>query len=128
MKNRFNTVVPYIKNLSGDRLLFSLYILLFLLAIVFSIQIILAIKPNDLQLVSRYTAFGGTHFYRDPWFYQLVFPLFLFIVAIGHAVVSEKVKGAVDRQFSLFFAWLGVGMIVFAWITANTVLTAWSPL
>lgn len=121
-------VVPYIKTLSSDRFLLSLYVILLFLTFVFSLQLLFAIKPNDLQLVSRYTAFGGAHFYRDPWFYQLIFPLFLFVVAVGHIIISQKVKDSVDRQFSLFFAWLGLGILIFAWITANTVLTAWSPL
>lgn len=119
---------PFLKGFTTDKYLLILYSSMLLLAILLSLHVALLIHPNDLQLVSRYTAFGGTHFYRDQWFYQIIFPIFIMTVAFLHILVSKKVLDLVNRNLALFFAWLGIGIIFFAWITVNTILTVWSPL
>lgn len=128
MKNFSKKILPYLKSLTVDRYLFVLYLVMTVLAIIFSVQVIASIHPNELQLVARYTAFGSTHLYRDQWFYQLVFALFIIMIAVVHILISKKTYEAVNRQLALLFAWFGVGLLVFAWITANSVLTVWSPL
>lgn len=118
----------FIKSLAADKTLLIIYVVLFALAIFFATLLIVGIRSNELQLVSRYTAFGTTHLYRDQWFYQLLFPIFILTVAVIHIAMSKKSYETINRHMALLFAWLGVGMVIFAWITANSVLTVWSPL
>lgn len=128
MNKYIKTTRLFFKSLATDRTLLIVCTIMLVLSLIFAIQVSLAIRPNDLQLVSRYSAFGSTHLYRDQWFYQLLFPIFILTVAIVHIAISKKTLETINRHMALLFAWLGLGLVIFAWVTANTVLTVWSPL
>jgi hypothetical protein len=88
---------------------------------------VLTVRPSDLQLVTHYTAFGVTHLYRDQWFYLFSFIGFAVLVAFLHISIAIKVYTTKGHPLAVMFLWLGIGIIMFAWITAISIINVWSP-
>ncbi|MGV9002021.1 MAG: hypothetical protein ACOH18_03660 [Candidatus Saccharimonadaceae bacterium] len=116
-----------IKELVTNRYLTTLSIILVLLTAAFVAYIAITVHPSDLQLVTHYTAFGVTHLYRDQWFYLLSFIGFAVLVAFMHIAIAIKLYVTKGHPLAIMFAWLGIGVIVFAWITAISIINVWSP-
>jgi hypothetical protein len=115
------------KRLVADRYLFLLLTFLILLAITFSIIIAFSIHPSELQLVSHFSAFGVTRWYRDQWFYLFVFSAFELIVAGLHSVISVKLLITKGRPLAVMFAWYGIAIEVLGLVTAISVIKSWMP-
>ena len=120
-------IIQSTKELLTNRYLTTLSIILVLLSVAFIVYILLTVRPSDLQLVTHYTAFGVTHLYRDQWFYLLSFVGFAVLVAFLHVAVSIKIYITKGHPLAIMFAWFGIGIIVFAWITAISIINVWSP-
>jgi len=114
-----------LKKLITDRYLMALLFFLLLLAIILSIVVGFSIHPSELQLVSHYSVFGVTHYYRDQWLYLIVFVLFELIAAILHIILSIKLFIIKGRPLAAMFAWFGIGIVVLGWLTALAVLNVW---
>lgn len=123
---KINFVQP-IKELLTNRYLTTLSGAIVLLSLAFIAYILVVVKPSDLQLVTHYTAFGVTHLYRDQWFYLLSFVGFAVITAFLHVAIAIKIYITKGHPLAVAFAWMGIGVIVFAWITAISIINVWSP-
>jgi hypothetical protein len=115
------------KELLTNRYLTVLSSVLVLLSAAFIVYILLTVHPSDLQLVTHYSAFGVTHLYRDQWFYLLSFVAFAVLVAFLHIAIAIKIYITKGHPLAIMFAWLGIGVIIFAWITAISIINVWSP-
>ena len=113
-----NTIVTSFKELITNRYLTILSSVLVLLAIAFVLYIVLTVRPSELQQVTHYTAFGVTHLYRYQWFYLLSFAAFAVLVAFLHIAIAIKLYITKGHPLAIFFAWLGIGIIIFAWLTS----------
>lgn len=113
-----NSIVTSYKELITNRYLTVLTIITIVLALGFVLYIFLAVRPSELQQVTHYTAFGVTHLYRDQWFYLLSFAAFALLVAFLHIAIAIKVYITKGHPLALLFAWLGIGILVFAWLTS----------
>lgn len=122
-----NSIIQSLKELVTNRYLTTLSIVLVLLTIGFIIYIAIAVRPSELQLVTHYTAFGVTHLYRDQWFYLLSFIGFAVMVAFFHISIAIKLYVTKGHPLAIGFLWAGIGLIVFAWITAISIINVWSP-
>ena len=122
-----NTIKTSFKELITNRYLTVLVGVTLLLALVFLVYIILVVRPSELQLVTHYTAFGVTHLYRDQWFYLLTFGGFAVLVAFFHIALSLKLYLTKGHPLAIMFAWMGIGIIIFAWVTAFSIINVWSP-
>ena len=123
---KINFIHP-IKELLTNRYLTVLSIILVLLSVGLIIYIAATVHPSDLQLVTHYTAFGVTHLYRDQWFYLLSFIGFAVLVAFFHIAIAIKLYVAKGHPLAIMFAWLGIGIVIFAWVTAISIINVWSP-
>jgi len=115
------------KDLISNKYLTILSVLTILLATAYVIYILFTVKPSELQLVTHYTAYGVTHLYRDQWFYLLTFGLFGVFAALFHIVVSIKMNMIKGGSLAVFFAWMGIGIILLAWIMSASIINIWSP-
>jgi hypothetical protein len=70
------------------------------------------IHPSDLQIVTHYTSFGTTNFYRDKWYYLLNFVVFVIVMAIVHVVLCYRILVQKGHDAAIAFAWLGVVLVV----------------
>jgi hypothetical protein len=123
-----DTVIHSFKELITNRYLTTLAIITVVLTLGFVVYIAITVRPSELQLVTHYTAYGVTHLYRDQWFYLLTFGLFALIVAFMHIFIAIKLYITKGHPLAIMFAWLGVGVILFAWITSFSIINVWSPI
>lgn len=113
-----NTLVTSYKELITNRYLTVLSSIIVLLAFGFVLYILLAVRPSELQQVTHYTAFGVTHLYRDQWFYLLSFAGFAVITAFMHIAIALKIYITKGHPLAITFAWMGIGVLVFGWLTS----------
>lgn len=113
-----NTLVTSYKELITNRYLTVLSIIIVLLAIGFVLYIAFAVRPSELQQVTHYTAFGVTHLYRDQWFYLLSFAGFAVITAFMHIAIAIKLYITKGHPLAITFAWMGIGVLIFGWLTS----------
>ena len=116
------------KELLTNRYMTVLSSVLVVISIAFIIYIAVAVRPSDLQLVTHYTAFGVTHLYRDQWFYLLTFIGFAVLVPFLHITLATKLYVTKGHPLAIMMLWLGIGIMVLAWITAISIINVWSPL
>ncbi len=121
-------LIQSVKELLTNRYLTVLSIIIVLLAVSLSIYIAVRVQPSDLQLVTHYTAFGVTHLYRDQWFYLLSFIGFALLSAFFHIAIALKLYLTKGHPLAIMFAWLGIGVLLFAWVTAMSIINVWSPI
>jgi hypothetical protein len=122
------TLKQSIKELFTNRYLATLAIMMVVMSVAFMIYILIAVRPSELQLVTHYTAFGVTKLYRDQWWYLLGFGGFGLFAAFFHIALSIKVYLLKGHPLAIMIAWLGVGVIAFAWIMAFSIINVWSPI
>jgi len=123
-----DTITHSFKELITNRYLTVLSAVTILLAIAFVIYIGIVVRPSELQLVTHYTAYGVTHLYRDQWFYLLSFGAFAIIIAFINIGMALKVFLTKGHPLAIMFAWFGIGIMVFAWLTSFSIINVWSPL
>lgn len=69
------------------------------------------IRPSDLQVPVRYSAYGITNFYRDKWYYEIILVLFGFVLAGLHLAITVRLFQAKGREMALAFLWLSAGIL-----------------
>lgn len=117
-----NLPIDLIKNYLRDRTMTALTIALFLMGISYIIYIAFALQPSDLQVATRYTAFGGAHFYRNKWYYLLSFVMFGVILVGVHTALAVKLYGRGQRQLAMALLVFTLFLFVIGWIIARSVL------
>jgi len=122
-----NTIKTSFKELITNRYLTVLAVVTIVLAALFVAYILLAVRPSELQLVTHYTAYGITHLYRDQWFYLLTFGVFAVLVAFLHVTIAIKMYITKGHPLAIMFAWMGIGVLIFAWMIAFSIINVWSP-
>lgn len=110
------------KLIIADRVALILLGVFMLLVVAFCISIAVSLHPSELQVVTHYTAFGITNFYRDKWFYFLTFIVFGVMVGVVHAGLVAKLYKTKDRSFAIGFTWLSIVMVLIAWVLTQSVL------
>lgn len=111
-----HTITTSVKDLLAHRRLLTVLLVLLVMAVVMIVYVAITLEASDLRVVTHYTAYGITHFYRDSWVYLLSF--------IGFAVVSMACMTGLclkllrqDREsLALLFGWVGVAMLALALI------------
>lgn len=121
------TITQSFKALITNRYLTVLTIITIFLTLAFIIYILLSVRPSELQLVTHYTAYGVTHLYRDQWFYLFAFGGFALLVAFLHISLSIKIYITKGHPLAIMFAWMGIGILIFTWVTAFSIINVWSP-
>jgi len=117
-----NNLITSIKLVLTDRLTTALIVLLLVLSLAYCIYVGVSLRPSDLQVAVHYTAFGGTSFYRDKWYYLVTFIVFGAIVAIAHTALIIKLHLQGRRQIALSFAYLSLLLIVITWFMTRAIL------
>ena len=110
------------KQIIADRHLTVAVAALLLLTLLYVIYVTVAINPSELQVVSRYTAFGITNFYRDQWYYLFVFVGFGLVTLVLNTIITVKLLRIKGRSFGLVFAWLSVLIMLIAFLVARSIL------
>jgi hypothetical protein len=115
-------VIDTVKTILADRLMTVLLIVLILLCAAYSTYVILSLHPSDLQVAVHYTAYGGTTFYRDKWYYLITFVVFGIMVGILHTLLAAKIYTQGRREMALLFVGVSYLLMIVTWIITWSVL------
>lgn len=94
-----------------------LLIVLVLFMIGAIVYISLTIEASELRIITHYTAYGITHFYRDQWVYLISFIVFVSLVTVLGIGVCLKLLHQDRESLALLYGWLSVAMIAMTLIT-----------
>ncbi len=103
--------------LLAHRYLLSLLIALFVFSVGVIIYIAVTIEAGDLKIITHYSAFGVTHFYRDSWVYLLSFIAFIILTLCLTVCIAIKVLGHDRAPLALSVGWLGIANVAITLIT-----------
>lgn len=118
-----STLMTLGKSLLADRQLLSLLLFVVLFSLAFCIYVSLNVHPTELPVVTHYSSYGTTHFYRDnKWYYLLSFVVFGLINAVLYVAITCKIFIHKGRALALPFAWTGVVVVVLAFAVVYQVL------
>lgn len=119
MKTNF---ITSLKLILSDRPITVMLVLFILACAAYCIYVGVSLRPSDLQVAVHYTAFGGTSFYREKWYYLISFILFGLILAVIHSILIVKLYVQERRQIAMLFAWFSFLLLLIAWIMTHSVL------
>ena len=120
--NMKSSITQLFKEISSDRQFMTVLAVLGFVGIVFSVYVAFSLHPSELQVVTHYTAFGSTNFYRDKWYYLIGFVIFGILSAVSYGALACKIYRYKGRELAIPFAWLGVVVFVLATATIYQVL------
>ena len=92
------------------------------MGVVYSIYVSIALAPTDLQVATRYTAFGNVQYYRDQWFYLLSFVGLGVIATIIQVGMAVKLYIRNMRSLALGFGWFGLILMLIMFLIARSVI------
>ena len=111
-----------VKRLAAERRLIIALVVFFVSVLVFIIYISFNMHPTELKVVTHYSAFGSTNFYRDAWYYLISFAVFGVALAIIHSLISLRLLVIKGPELALAFVWLSVVIVFIALTTAYQIL------
>lgn len=106
----------------SDRGILGLIVAFIASAVIAAVFLGLSIQPSELQVVTHYSGFGSTNFYRDKWYYLLNFIGFLLVFTVIHVALVRKLLMQIDRQLAVAYAWFGIAVIGIATLIAHQIL------
>lgn len=106
-----DVIMNSLTQLVANRRLLALVVALVLVSIAAIIYMSVTIQTSDVRVITHYTAYGSTHFYRDSWAYLLSFVAFVgisagFSISIGFKMLSHE-----RPQLAALVSWFGIAVI-----------------
>lgn len=117
-----SSITQLAKDISADRPFVIALISLVVISLVFCIYVIVNLHPSELQVVTHYSAFGTTNFYRDKWFYLIGFVGFGLLNLLVYGALACKIFIHKGRTLAIPFALLGVLVMIIAIATLYQIL------
>ena len=110
-----------IKTAITDRWWSGLVVANVIVCIIAVIIIAVSIEPRETQVITRYSSFGITGFYRNYWYYLYSYVALVLIMAVGHSAVSLKLMHMNRRDLALALLWSSLAFIVIAVLFALSI-------
>lgn len=115
-------ITSTIKQILADRVMLMLCTALIVGGVIYIVFLAFNLSPSDLQLATRYTSFGETHFYREKWWYLLSFVGFGLLFIVAHIGMLAKLYVIGLKQLAYAFAWLSMIILVLTFVYTYAVL------
>ncbi len=119
MKKRIITAV---KSIMVDRPYFSLMVAVLLASIVYALYVILSVESRDIQVVTQYSGFGESHFYKSSWQYLYAFAALGLVVGLAHVAIMAKLLTYDKRVLGLLFGWQSILLLFIAAVYTYKIL------
>lgn len=105
-----------------DRWWIGLVIANGIIALIAVIAIATSIEPKETQVITHYTPFGITGFYRSHWYHLWSYVGLELIVLGAHVLLSLKLYHLQRRDFALFLLWGTIGMTLIILLYAQSII------
>lgn len=93
-----------------------------LAAALYMLYVGLSLNPTELQVATRYTAFGETQYYRNKWYYLIGFVVFGGVMAVMHVVLIAKLRSRGMRPLAIALGLCTFILFAILFIVARSVL------
>lgn len=123
-----DTITTSIRHIFQERAILVVFIVLLVLSIVGAVYFGIRIETSDIQVATHYTSYGGVNFYTNQWWYAISFVLVFLMIAAVHAAIALKLYSLKGRQVVVGFGIFSIGLVVFAAITLNYIVSVAFPL
>ena len=117
-----SNLITSLKLILADRPVTILLFVFIVACLAYCAYVGLSLRPSDLQVAVHYTAFGGTSFYREKWYYLISFVVFGLLLAVVHSLLIIKLYVQERRQIALLFGWFSFLMLFITWTITYAVL------
>lgn len=101
-----------IKPILADRTYLFLMTGVFLGGLLLALFALFTIEPSDIKVVTQYSAFGESHFYKNAWYYLYVFAGFGLLVSTLHSALMIKLYHLERRDIGVFFGWISLILLI----------------
>lgn len=105
------TIKLSIKRVFTDRPFLALIALVIMSGLVYCIVTGFTLQARDVQVYSRYTAFGEVHFYKSPWQYLITLAVFGLVVVAIHVGLMIKLHNLGRRQTAILVGCIAVVLL-----------------
>lgn len=105
-------IINALKQVFADRKMLFFCMAIFVSGLVYIGYVALSLHTSDLQLATRYTSFGETHFYRNKWYYLLSFVMMGILYIIMHIGIIVKLYVSEMKPLATAFGWLSILIVV----------------
>ena len=103
-----------IKRVFTDRPFLTLAAAVVIVGVIYCLVLGLTVQPRDVQVYSRYTAFGEAHFYKNYWYYLISFIIFGAVVTVSHVALMVKLHNLERRQTAFVIGYMALVVLVVA--------------
>ena len=110
------------KAILADRGYLGLVVAIIVIALVYILFVVTSVEGRDIQVVTQYSAFGESHFYKSHWFYLYTFALLGALVAIINVALMGKLLHYERRSIGVAIGWLTIVFYVVAAVVVHSVL------
>lgn len=86
------------------------------------ISIAVNIEPRETQVITHYTSFGITGFYRSYWYHLWSYVLLEIIILVAHGAISLKLFQLQRRDFALSILWGTLAMSAIVMLYAQSII------
>ena len=111
-----------VKKALKDRWWVGLIIANVIVGLVVAISIAVNIEPRETQVITHYTSFGITGFYRSYWYHLWAYILLEVIILAAHGAISLKLYQLQRRDFALSILWGTLAMSVIVMLYAQSII------
>lgn len=101
-----HSISSTIKTIMADRPFFSLMVAVAMAAVVYAVYVTLSIESRDIQVVTQYSGFGESHFYKAPWYSLYLFGALGLIIGITNVAAMAKLYSYERREFGVYIGWI----------------------
>jgi len=105
-----------------DRTMVALTVITALVTVFLAAVTIFRLEPSEVQIVTHYTGFGLTNFYRDQWYYLISLVVFILIVGIVNIVVALKIHALKKRPLAIMYLSATLALLVLSSILIWSIL------
>lgn len=116
-------IVSTLKDLASDKPLFRLCISIMVISVIAVVLLAVRLSATELQIATRFSAFGETQYYRNQWYYLLTFIVFILSIAGAHIALIAKMIQRDMRQYAVLFGSITLLMIVVISLIAHAVFS-----
>lgn len=85
-----------------------------MLSLLYAVFIVLSVESRDIQVVTQYSGFGESHFYKSPWYTLYLFAAMGIVIGICNVVAMTKLYSYERRGFGVYVGWVTILMIAVA--------------
>lgn len=93
-----------------------------IVSLIVIISIAVSIEPKETQVITHFTSFGITGFYRSYWYHLWVYVVLELVILVAHGALSLKLYQLQRRDFALSLLWGTMAMSVIVLLYAQSII------